>query len=52
LLVALRPDRDLLDLVEFKLEVEKLLGCDVDVVSEGGLSPYLRREIIRTAKPL
>lgn len=52
LLIVLQPDRDLLDLVEFKLDLEKLLGCDVDVVSEGGLSPYLRGEIIRTAKPL
>lgn len=52
LLIALRPDRDLLDLVEFQLDLEQLLGCKVDVVSEGGLSPYLRREIIRTAKPL
>ena len=52
LLVALRPDRDLLDLVEFKLDLEDLLGCEVDVVTESGLSPYLRREIIRTAKPL
>jgi predicted nucleotidyltransferase len=52
LLVALRPDRELLDLVEFKLDLEDLLGCEVDVVTESGLSPYLRREIIRTAKPL
>jgi predicted nucleotidyltransferase len=52
LLVTLQSNRDLLDLVEFKLALEDLLGCDVDVVSEGGLSPYLRHEIIRTAKPL
>ncbi len=52
LLVTLRPDRDLLDLVAFKLDVEDLLGCKVDVVTEGGLSPYLRRAILRTAKPL
>ncbi|MBM4132884.1 MAG: nucleotidyltransferase family protein [Nitrospira sp.] len=52
LLVTLRPDRDLLDLVAFKLDVEDLLGCKVDVVTEAGLSPYLRREILRTAKPL
>lgn len=52
LLVDLRSDRDLLDLVEFKLELEDLLGCRVDVVTEGGLSPYLRAKILRQAKPL
>ena len=52
LLVTLRSDRDLLDLVDFKLDVQDLLGCEVDVVTENGLSPYLRRTILRTAKPL
>lgn len=52
LLITLQSDRDLLDLVEFKLDVQDLLGCDVDVVTENGLSPHLRRAILRTAKPL
>lgn len=52
LLVRLQSDRDLLDLVEFKLDLQELLGCEVDVVTEDGLSPYLRRAILRTAKPL
>ena len=52
LLITLQSDRDLLDLVEFKLDVQDLLGCDVDVVTENGLSPHLRRTILRTAKPL
>lgn len=52
LLVELKPDRDLLDLIEFKLELEDLLGCKVDVVTEGGLSPYLRSRILREARPL
>ncbi|MBI4587369.1 MAG: nucleotidyltransferase family protein [Candidatus Rokubacteria bacterium] len=52
LLVGLRPGRDLLDLIGFKLDVEELLGCRVDVVTEGGLSPYLRDRILREAKPL
>ena len=52
LLVALKPERDLLDLVGFKLDLEKLLGREVDVVTEGGLSPYLRDRILRQAKPL
>ncbi len=52
LLITLQSNRDLLDLVEFKLDVQDLLGCDVDVVTEKGLSPYLRRTILRTAKLL
>lgn len=52
LLVDLRPERDLLDLVGFKLDLEKMLGCEVDVVTEGALSPYLRARILRRARPL
>ncbi len=52
LLVQLKPDRDLLDLAEFKADLEELLGCKVDVVTEAGLSPYLRERILRTARPL
>lgn len=52
LLVALRPDRDLLDLIAFKLDLEDLLGCKVDVLTEGGISPYLRGRIVREATPL
>lgn len=52
LLVTLKSDRDLLDLIDFKLELQDLLGCEVDVVTEKGLSPYLRQTILRTAKPL
>lgn len=52
LLVDLKPERDLLDLVEFKLEVGRLLGQEVDVVTEGALSPYLRARILRAARPL
>ena len=52
LLVALKPERDLLDLIEFKLDLEDLLGCKVDVLTEGGITPYLRRRILREAIPL
>jgi predicted nucleotidyltransferase len=52
LLITMQSDRDLLDLVEFKLDIQDLLGCNVDVVTENGLSPYLRRTILRTAKSL
>ena len=52
LLVRFEPGRGLLDLAGFKLELEELLGCAVDVVTEGGLSPYLREQILRDAVPL
>ena len=52
LLVDLKPERDLLDLIAFKLDLEEVLGCKADVVTERGLSPYLRARILRVAKPL
>ncbi len=52
LLVDLAPDRDLLDLAGFKLDMEELLGCQVDVVTEAGLSLYLRDRILAEARPL
>lgn len=52
LLVDLKPPRDLLDLIGFKLDLEDLLKCEVDVVTERSVSPYLRARILREAKPL
>lgn len=52
LLVDLRPGRDLLDLAGFKLDLEEVLGCQVDVVTEKSLSPYLRERIVAEARPL
>ncbi len=52
LLVDLRPGRDLLDLAGFKLDLEEVLGCKVDVVTEKSLSPYLRDRIVAEARPL
>jgi uncharacterized protein len=34
------------------LELEEMLGRDVDVVTENGLSPYLRERILQEAVPL
>lgn len=51
-LVQLEPERDLLDLVGLKQDLEVLLGRPVDVAEEGGLSPYLRDQILREARPL
>ena len=49
LLVDLEPGRDFLDLVGLKFDLEVLLGRNVDVVEEEGLSPYLRDHILATA---
>lgn len=51
-LVALEPQRDLLDLVALKQDLEELLGRRVDVAEEEGLSPYLREKILREARPI
>ncbi|NOQ45416.1 MAG: hypothetical protein GQ559_01875 [Desulfobulbaceae bacterium] len=52
LLVNLDSDRDLLDLIGFKQELEEQTGRKVDVVTEKGLSPHLRETIIRQAKAI
>ena len=52
LLVDLEPGRDLLDLIGFKQELEEHISRRVDVVTEKGLSPYLRETILRQARPL
>jgi predicted nucleotidyltransferase len=52
LLVDLEPDRSLLDQVALKQDLEELLGCTVDVVVEGGISPYLEDQILAEAVPL
>ena len=52
LLVTLEPSRSLLDLVAIKQDLEDLLVWTVDVVTENGLSPYLRDRILAEARPL
>jgi len=52
LLVDFDEGRDLLDMVALKQDLEALLGCKVDVVEEGALSPYLKERIIGQAVSL
>ena len=52
LLVDLEPRRSLLDQVGLKQEIEELLGRRVDIVVEGGISPYLEERILSEAVPL
>ena len=52
LLVKMESGRSLLDLVALWQELEELLECKVDVLTEGGLSPYLKDRILNEAVPL
>ena len=49
LLVEMEPGRSMLDFVGLWQELEDLLGRKVDLVSEGGISPYLREKILSEA---
>ena len=52
LLINLEPGRDLFDLIAIQQDLEDLLGKKVDVLTEGGLSRYMRDDILRDAVPL
>lgn len=51
-LIDLEPGRSLLDQVALQQDLEQLLNRRVDVVVEGGLSPYLEQRILAEAVPL
>jgi predicted nucleotidyltransferase len=51
-LADFEPGRSLLDQVGFEQDLESLLGCRVEVVAEGGISPYLEARIEHEAVPL
>jgi predicted nucleotidyltransferase len=52
LLVQMQPGSSLLDLISLTIELEELLGAEVDVVTEGGLHPVIRRQVLETARTL
>ena len=52
LLVDLMSDRDLIDLISIKQELEAITGFKVDIVTEKGLSKHLREKILNEAIPL
>jgi predicted nucleotidyltransferase len=52
LLVEMEPDRSLLDHAGLWLDLQDLLGCKVDVVSERGLRPRVRERVLKEAVPL
>jgi predicted nucleotidyltransferase len=52
LLVDVEAGRSLLDIIGLEQELEELLGRRVEVLTVGGLSPYLERQILAEAAPL
>lgn len=52
LIVTLGADRTLLDLIAIKQDLEDLLDCKVDVVTETALSPYIRDDVLNEAVTL
>ena len=52
LLVEFEPERSLLDHAALWLELQDLLGCKVDVVSDRGIKPRIRERVLREARPL
>ena len=52
LLVEFESGRSLLDHAGLWLELQDLLGCKVDVVSERGIKPRIRDRVLREAVPL
>ena len=51
-LVDLEPGRSLFDLGGFQFEMQELLDCRVDVVTEAGLHWYIRDDVLEEAVPL
>lgn len=51
-LVELEPDRSLFDLGGLLEELQSLLGCEVDIVTEKGLHWYIRDQVINEARQL
>ena len=52
ILVELEPNRSLLDLGGFLADMQDLLGCKVDVVTEKGLKTRIRERVLQEAVPL
>jgi len=52
ILITLESGRSLLDIVAIKQDLEDLLGYNVDVVTEDGVSPYIREQVLKEAVSL
>jgi predicted nucleotidyltransferase len=52
ILVDMEPGRSLFDLGGLLYDLQSLLGVDVDVVTEKGLRPRIRAQVMQEAVPL
>ena len=52
LLVTMEPGRSLLDQAALWVEIQELLGYQVDVVSDRGLKLRMRERVLRESRPL
>jgi uncharacterized protein len=46
LLIEMESGRNLLDIIAIKQDLEELLGCKVNVVTEAVISPSLREQVL------
>ena len=51
-LIDMDPGRSLFDMGGFLMDLEDLLGTEVDVVTEAGLRPRIRQRVLEEAVPL
>ena len=51
-LVELEPDKSLFDLGALLMDLQALLECEVDVVTEQGLHWYIRDRVVQEARSL
>jgi hypothetical protein len=51
-LIDVEPGRTLLDVIALEQDLRDLLRCDVEVLTDGGLSPYLQDRILSEAAAL
>lgn len=52
LLVDMQPGQSLLDLIAIEQDLKDRLDVRVDVLTEAGLSPYIREQVLHEAVPL
>jgi len=52
ILVEVERGRTLLDVIALEQDLEDLLGCSVEVLTDAGLSPYLQQRILIEAAAL
>lgn len=51
-LVEMEPGRSLFDLGGLLIELQDILGCEVDIVTEKGLRSRIRERVLSEAVPL